>query len=846
IYSQDWLEQLSIHEFRHVVQMNKLEKEMPQVLKYILGEHAAALLAGFYMPFWLIEGDAVCAETGLSESGRGRTADFFREYHAQLVEKGKFDYEKAYLGSYRSHVSDHYQLGYLLTAGAREMYNKLVWDSVLTYIAGHPLGIVTFDEALEKNMGLSTTSLYDTVFNNLATRWRENDKLLHPTANRLLSRKNSYFTSYTNGVKLANGSYFAAKTGLADIARFVEISPDGKEKKLFTPGYSFEESVTAREKVIVWSERFTNLRWSHADNSLFRIYDTERHQLSEYVFKSKIYAPAISPDLTKAVVVEADNHYGFYLSEIDLKTGKMISKYQSEGNDYFFTPSYTQSKDHVLTVLMHNNQKGIVDIDLRNKARKVILPFRVQEIRRPIEHEGSVYYIGGYRGTDDLYAIDTLTSQTCRVITSRFGIADYSFDGNTVVYSDYSSDGYRMVKTNLDSIVYQPVNTDTIQCWLPFYETLARQEKAPIDFTRLNDIDYQSARYRKTQHLMNFHSWAPISVDPYNYMAYPGVSVMSQNMLSTSETTFGYRYLWENSRGECYLSYKYLGWFPVFNIQSNYGKSKSYYYQVTNYLNKKNEVVESDTVKQNYSWNELNLLAQVYLPLNLSRGKYTRYLYPILNYHYTYYDHNRSTPERFPQGSVNYVEGALQYYSQLKQSVQSVYPAWGLGLTAGYMHSLSGVLDMGQYAYCSGYFYLPGLFKNHGIKIYGGYQLKNDGDFSLNEKIRFPRGHQQIENKSIISCSFDYKMPVLYPDFSLGRFVYIKRIVLGVFYDQAHLECPVNKGTVPVTLRSTGTEVVFNANFFRFFAPIDIGFRESYLFDRSFKTDFLFSISFEL
>ena len=72
IYSQDWLEQLSIHEFRHVVQVSKLEEEMPRVLKYIFGEHAAALLAGFYLPFWFIEGDAVAVETGLSNSGRGR------------------------------------------------------------------------------------------------------------------------------------------------------------------------------------------------------------------------------------------------------------------------------------------------------------------------------------------------------------------------------------------------------------------------------------------------------------------------------------------------------------------------------------------------------------------------------------------------------------------------------------------------------------------------------------------------------------------------------------------------------------------------------------------------------
>jgi len=35
IYSQDWLEQLAIHEFRHVVQMDKIQSELPFILKSV-------------------------------------------------------------------------------------------------------------------------------------------------------------------------------------------------------------------------------------------------------------------------------------------------------------------------------------------------------------------------------------------------------------------------------------------------------------------------------------------------------------------------------------------------------------------------------------------------------------------------------------------------------------------------------------------------------------------------------------------------------------------------------------------------------------------------------------------
>ena len=36
IYAQEWLEQLAIHEFRHVVQIDKIGSEMPEIFKIIL------------------------------------------------------------------------------------------------------------------------------------------------------------------------------------------------------------------------------------------------------------------------------------------------------------------------------------------------------------------------------------------------------------------------------------------------------------------------------------------------------------------------------------------------------------------------------------------------------------------------------------------------------------------------------------------------------------------------------------------------------------------------------------------------------------------------------------------
>ena len=70
-YPQDHMEQLVLHEFRHVVQVDKMNQGITRGLTWIFGEQAQGAVTGL-VPFWYLEGDAVDAETRLSLAGRGR------------------------------------------------------------------------------------------------------------------------------------------------------------------------------------------------------------------------------------------------------------------------------------------------------------------------------------------------------------------------------------------------------------------------------------------------------------------------------------------------------------------------------------------------------------------------------------------------------------------------------------------------------------------------------------------------------------------------------------------------------------------------------------------------------
>ena len=58
MYAQPWLEQLSIHEYRHVVQIEKLNQGPTKVLSWLFGQQGTGAVLGLYVPLWFMEGMA--------------------------------------------------------------------------------------------------------------------------------------------------------------------------------------------------------------------------------------------------------------------------------------------------------------------------------------------------------------------------------------------------------------------------------------------------------------------------------------------------------------------------------------------------------------------------------------------------------------------------------------------------------------------------------------------------------------------------------------------------------------------------------------------------------------------
>ena len=82
-----WETMLSIHENRHVAQLQFTRQGFWGWSHYFFGQLAQIGVQSLLMDSCILEGDAVVAETGLTNAGRGRSADFlsYMRMHTRLT-----------------------------------------------------------------------------------------------------------------------------------------------------------------------------------------------------------------------------------------------------------------------------------------------------------------------------------------------------------------------------------------------------------------------------------------------------------------------------------------------------------------------------------------------------------------------------------------------------------------------------------------------------------------------------------------------------------------------------------------------------------------------------------------
>ncbi len=825
MYAQPWLEQLGLHEYRHVVQIDKLNQGVVKGISWIFGQQGTAAILGLYIPPWFLEGDAITTETALSYSGRGRVPLFETKLRTQVLAQGPYTYDKAVLGSYRDYIPSHYELGYALVAEGRRKYGTELWEHTLNTVARRPYMITPFQKGIRDITGHRKRAFYQECMLGLKDRWFAQDRAVMAPMPMQINPRQKKYTDYRHPHFLNDSTFVALRIPLDDIARFVLIDENGNEEVIFTPGFLKYESLSVEAGKICWLESRPDPRWEHRSYTGIRILEVAGGELTRLDFRQRVYAPALSPDGKQLLAVGVDSLNRYSLLLLDAENGKVIRSMQAPGNAFIQTPAWA-GEQLAIAVLVNEDGKNIAKFDLGSGRSKTLMEWGYTDILQPCYHAPHIFFTGGYSGISNLYALNMEEGSVSRVSSSRFGARDpdVSPDGEKMIFADYTPDGYAFVRSELGEQDWEPLEEIHDQS-IGLYKAIAAQEQLPPMGSEVIPSDAPVKKYSKLANLFNFHSWAPLDINASSYDIHPGVSIMSQNLLSSSFLSAGYNYNLSEEAGTVYGQYTYSGWYPMIDLRAEYGLRRDYAY-----------VPDKTEVK----WNETNLSAGLRLPLDLRRGAYFRGLSLSAYAHQVLRRMKPGTDLRFTQADIFYTSYGVSVYRQLKSNFRDIFPRWGQSLGLYYRYTpfddresdiAAAILNL----------YFPGVIRHQGLNLYAGIQHRDIGYYKFSDMVAYPRGMSGKQDETLLSLRATYALPIAYPDWSIGPVLYLKRIRANLFYDHAF---GWNTGN-DRDYSSYGTDLLAEVHLLRFIAPLELGVRGAYLPDeQEIAWQFLISIGF--
>jgi hypothetical protein len=825
-YGQDWLEQLALHEYRHVVHVDKLNQGITRIACFLGGEQMTGMVAGL-VPRWFLEGDAVHSETAFSKAGRGRMPSFDMELRTLwLTREKKFSFNKMLRGSYKNHIPDHYQFGYKMSSYLRDTFGQDIFDKALNYTARMPFTLHPFYISLHSTTGLNKKQIYLNTFSLLEKEWRdqtpEPDQEYMP---RLLNQsEKKIFTNYRFPQYLNDSVIIAEKTSLDRAPQFVLIMPDGSEKILTMIGYNDLVRLSSQNNMLVWSEKKSHVRWENEGFSQIRSINVSTGKKMILSRHSRRFAPALSPSGNKYVAVE-------YPPE---EEGRLVVTGINRSLEELIIPAPLNTHlqqacwidEHTLVVILQENKgKKIAKFNLSSNQWKDLTESTYDELSDLAANTQWIFFRAGFTGLSQIFALSLQSGKMFQVTKDPHGAYYPSPDknGKHLVFSSYSGEGFNLAELPVDSSRWIPFETIEKKK-ISLYEQVSVREGPVLDFSADTNCTYQSQTYAKAAHLFRFHSWLPFYA---NYDAlqagdpevYPGLTLLSQNTLGTAFTTLAYAH----KNGNPYLesSFIYKGFFPVVELSYRYGETLSSF--------------PPDSVfgypPQGQSFN-----IRSYLPLNFSSGPWIRQVLPSVNMQYGN-DRYLFQPEGKYRNGMTALRYGLLTYQYLRTSSRAITPRFGQLLEIFFDHTPFENQQFGAIGYIRAGLYLPGLFKNHSIFLSLAGQKQYVGNSTwlyFHSFLSLPRGYASRNSEKLQKISFNYYCPLVYPDLSLGTLLYLKRIRASAFADYALgyqvIDYINNKRVVhDRDFASLGGELLADFHFFQIMFPLTFGIQAVYL-----------------
>lgn len=838
VYPQEWIAQLALHEYRHVIQLDQLNHGLVRFGSSIFGEQGWGLAASL-VPQWFYEGDAVLAETQFSRSGRGRLPSFYQGHRTAFLSGKKYSYDKWLMGSYKDYVPNHYELGYKLVAFGEMKYGAKVWESIMSYTSRRPYTLVPFYFGLKRYAGVSRQQLFSEAFHFLDSTWRAGSEVTIREGRILLAEFDDSYFNDKYPVFINDSTLITYRSGLKLSPRLIKMQLSGASKTVIHTNYLYDP-IGCNRSVVVWNEYLPSYRWGQQGISKIKIFDTERKRTSAINSSFQLFSPAINHSGSQLVAVGVAESGAQSLVFFDINSGKVSLVKGFPIGDAIQNPSWDSTDSIVSYTKVDDYGKSLCSYTSSTNNERILFGPSATDISSPVYWRNYILFTSYNSQVNNIFAIDTLSKKLYRITSSTYGCenATLSPNGKLLAFSCYTPNGLRVAVASMDTLAMLPV-ADSLNYVQPFEQYLTSKPS----FHGSDSLDNSPiliSPYKKGLNLFKIHSWAPFFYDPLQLNVTslefkPGLTLMSQNILSTTLAALGVSFdgIHPNFHGRLI----YQEWFPVFSLSADYG-ALTYVYRDGN---------------ANYSpvakFDRLDITGSISLPINLTQSRFLQSVVPSVSVNHTNdYFYNRI--DSMYVRTYTLITYNLSYYLHTPMAVCDIRPPWATMLNVRYRNSPLETENTGSIFSFQVRQMTPGLFANHSIMLSLGYQDQQLEKYYLSSTIPLPRGYQQFSTTNLKTGSVEYAFPLVYMDFAIPNFIYLKRVNANVFSDWASDSYLVYNKTLnrrelrSEYLYSYGIDLGFDYHLFRNSFPISTTLRFGDTRNNEPFFNFFFGISF--
>lgn len=840
-YMQSWDRQLALHELRHVAQMEALNRGVFKVLYYLGGEQVIGAAAGLYSSKWEMEGDAVVSETELSEVGRGRDPRFLAYYRAAFLNGDFRDYERWSIGSLKDYEPDVYSFGYMISSSIRFMsaapsYIGKVYD----YRVKHFYNPFVIGDSYKRATGLGSRSeIYEEVIGMMYSRWSREDSLGAPYSNgSRIFAPNGGYTNYSSLGYIGIDSLVVIKSDL-DRANELWLCKGGVEERLCGVASQFSGMDVLDNHKILWCENTPSVRWELENFSNLVEYNLKTKKRRFITKRGRLFNPSVDPT---GRFISLTNYPVNGGSELIVLSSKDYSQlYTIVAPDSLQIKESAWIGDTIYVSVAGVNRGGIYRAAVLRDSKWEEVMSKRGEIVWSLKSRGEeLLYESSSGGRGDIFSLNPSLGLIRKLSNSRFGAREPEPSPDGVYFIDYNVHG--------GDIVLLPERDFVNKIWSRGPEgdseiaNVISLQRGFVDTISVpQNIRYKTKRYNKLGGLLNIHSWSPFFYDidelmsgsfqKINEVVSPGFILQSQSLLGDASGSLGYR--WNNGRNSAHLGFTYRGLYPVFNIQADFNERKRIKIYTVDLPGGVLQLDENESKAPYFT-----ARIRTYIPFNYSRGGFTRFVIPRLEFRFTNDQFFSNEKERY----VNYsqLKVGMQAYALKSMAKRNIFPKYGVGMNVQFSSVPFAGENFGTMFYSHLYGYLPGVLPNHGLKLSYSYQKQFDSGkrYLQNSASDFPRGYVEYPVPILHMFTLDYTLPIYFSSFKIPFFLYVKRLQINPFCDYAY----TNRRGLIKNLSSVGGDFIADMHIFEISLPISFGVRLAVRDDGKFISNIIFKV----